>query len=218
MRGFGHLRESWTMDVMRHAPGFAACLLALASGACVHAPDRPDRTDPQSHNANRFPMNVQHTPINAEDIGKRVLRLIESIRNREDIAPANIEQITGMKVEFNPDNRNEYGFGGNLTAAWAYNLVSLTEATGASPSRLMFSFDDQTRSHADMAPICDLDFDDYAKALTAAGYRSNVVRGEHERVSHWDFSRDAVSVQVFVRGENDAKADHACVSKLIINA
>ena len=30
--------------------------------------------------------------------------------------------------------------------------------------------------------------------------------------------RDDVSVQIYVRGENDAKADHACVSKLIINA
>ncbi len=37
-------------------------------------------------------------------------------------------------------------------------------------------------------------------------------------ILHWDFARDDVTVQVYVRGENDDKADHACVSKLIINA
>jgi hypothetical protein len=163
-------------------------------------------------------MHTSHIPHTAEEIGQRVLKLVENIHGPGDIAPARIEQLTGIPVEFNPDDANEYGFGGQLTDAWAYNLVSLTEATGATPTRLMFSFDDRTRSNADMAPISDLDFDDYAKALTAAGFRSNVIRGEHERVSYWDFSRDAVSVQVFVRGENDAKADHSCVSKLIINA
>ena len=153
----------------------------------------------------------------AEDIGKRVLKLVENVRNADDIAPARIEQLTGMKVEFNPDDANEYGFGGQLTDAWAYNLVSLPDG-GAKPTRLMFSFDDESRANADMAPICALDFDDYAEALAAAGYRATPAPGKHGNVVLWDFVRDDVSVQVYVRGENDAKADHACVSKLIINA
>lgn len=82
----------------------------------------------------------------------------------------------------------------------------------------MFSFDDESRANADMTPICALDFDDYAAALEAAGFRSKANRGPHDRVLYWDFSREDVSVQIYVRGESDAKADHACVSKLIINA
>lgn len=163
-------------------------------------------------------MNQLRTPINAQDISQRVITLVENVRGPDDIAPARIEQLTGMKVEFNPDDANEYGFSGQLTDAWAYNLISLTEATGVTPTRLMFSFDDQTRSHADMAPICDLDFDAYAKALKASGFESSPFHGKHDRIDHWDFSRDNVTVQVYVRGENDAKVDHACVSKLIINA
>jgi hypothetical protein len=72
-------------------------------------------------------MNQLPTPTNAEEIGQRVLKLVENIHGRDDIAPARIEQLTGIKVEFNPDDANEYGFSGQLTEQWAYNLVSLPE-------------------------------------------------------------------------------------------
>ena len=163
-------------------------------------------------------MDHSHTPANAEDIGQRVLTLVENVRGPDDIAPARIEQLTGIKVEFNPDDANEYGFSGQLTEQWAYNLVSLPECADEKPSRVMFSFDDESRSNADMAPIAALDFDDYAATLRAAGFESNPARGKHERIEYWDFARDDVSVQIYVRGENDARAEHACVSKLIINA
>jgi hypothetical protein len=163
-------------------------------------------------------MDNLQAPTTAQDISQRVLKLVEHVRGPDDIAPARIEQITGIKVEFNPDDRNEYGFNGQLTDAWAYNLVSLPESTGEKPSRIMFSFDDESRSNADMAPICTLDFDDYAATLIAAGFESSPAHGQHDRILYWDFSRDAVSVQIYVRGENDANAAHTCVSKLIINA
>ncbi len=163
-------------------------------------------------------MHSSQTPSTAEDIGQRVLKLVENVHGRDDIAPERIEQLTGIKVAFNPDDANEYGFSGQLTDAWAYNLVSLPESTGVKPSRIMFSFDDESRSNADMAPICALDFDDYAAALQNAGFTSNPARSKHDRLLYWDFSRDDVSVQIYVRGENDAKAEHTCVSKLIINA
>ncbi|TXH72584.1 MAG: hypothetical protein E6Q88_06090 [Lysobacteraceae bacterium] len=157
-------------------------------------------------------------PTRAEDIGNRVLKLIDSIHGRDDLAPAHIEQVTGIKVNFNPDDANEYGFGGDLTEDWVYNLVSLTETDGSKPSRLMFSFDDQTRAYADMTPICAMDFDDYAKAMTAAGFSSAPAYGKHQNILYWDFARDKVNVQVYIRGESDAKPTHSCVSKMIINA
>jgi hypothetical protein len=163
-------------------------------------------------------MHPSHTPNTAQDISQRVLKLVENIRGPDDIAPTRIEQLTGIKVEFNPDDANEYGFNGQLTDAWAYNLVSLPESTDKKPSRIMFSFDDESRSNADMAPISALDFDDYAATLEAAGFRSKPAHGKHDRILYWDFARGDVSVQIYVRGENDVKAEHICVSKLIINA
>lgn len=158
----------------------------------------------------------QSLPLNAEDIGRRVLRLVENVRGPDDLAPARIEGLTGIPVACNPRDASEYGFGGRLTDVWSYNLVTLPER-GRKPSRLMFSFDDDSRSHADMAPICALDLDGYASALGAAGYRATPVRGKRHELLYWDFARDGVHVQVHVRGENDARADHACVSRLIVN-
>ena len=163
-------------------------------------------------------MDQTQTSPSAKDIGQRVLTLVQNVRGPADIAPQRIEALTGIKVEFNPDDASEYGFSGRLTDAWAYNLVSLPEGTGKKPSRIMFSFDDETRANADMAPIAALDFDDYAATLRAAGYEASPARGKHEQILYWDFARDDVSVQIYVRGENDPKAAHACVSKLIINA
>ncbi len=159
----------------------------------------------------------QSLPLDAEDIGRRVLRLAANVHGPDDLAPARIEQFTGIPVAFDRDNADVYGFNGRLTDVWDYNLVSLPRR-GGRPSRLMFSFDDNSRACADMAPICALDLDAYAAALAAAGYRATPVRGPHDEVLHWDFARDGVHVHIHVRGENDARADHACVSKLIIHA
>lgn len=162
-------------------------------------------------------MDPSASPSSAEDIGRRVLRLVENVRSADDLAPARIEQLTGLKVEFNPDDAREYGTGGQLTDAWAYNLVSLPQIGESKPSQLMFSFDDVSNANADMAPVA-VDFDGYAAALAAAGYRPTPAHGRLGNILHWDFARDDVTVQVYVRGENDDKAEHACVSRLIINA
>ncbi len=163
-------------------------------------------------------MDQTQTSPSAKDIGERVLTLVQHVRSPADIAPERIEALTGIKVEFNPGDANEYGFSGQLTDAWAYNLVSLPESDGSKPTRIMFSFDDETRDNADMAPVAALNFDDYAATLRAAGYAASPARGKHDQILYWDFSRDDVSVQIYVRGENDANAGHACVSKLIISA
>jgi hypothetical protein len=158
------------------------------------------------------------TSISAEDISKRVLKLVASVTNAEDISPENIERITGLKIDVSQSNPNEYGTGGKITDTWFYNLGALSNNKGSKPDRVMFSFDDQTNNYADMTPVCSLDFNAYSKQLTEDGYAAKPVHGEHDRISYWDFSRGKVSVQVYVRGESDEKVDHDCVSKLIINA
>ncbi len=161
-------------------------------------------------------MNASTLPTTAEDISRRMLTLVTQIRSREDIAPARIEEITGIKVNFSNSDAKQYGFGAALNNEWVYNLISLSGPNG-DPDRLMFSFDDQTHDNADMAPVCALDFDDYAKPLIDAGFSSKPSLGRHEQVEYWDFKRDDVSVQIYTRRESEAKADHACVSMLIVN-
>ncbi len=161
-------------------------------------------------------MNATTLPISAEDVSRRMLRLFTSVRGPDDIAPARIRELTGIEVRYGNDDPKQYGFGEAVDDNWIYNLVSLPGSDGK-PNRLMFSFDDQSHGHADMGPVCALGFDDYAKALTDAGFASRPSLGRLGQVEYWEFSRGDVSVQLYVRGESEARADRLCVSMMIAN-
>jgi hypothetical protein len=158
-------------------------------------------------------------PANAAEIGRRVLQLIDTIHGPEQVDAAHIERVTGIPVEFNDANPQQYGFGGQLSPDWTYNLVSLTELDGSRPHRLMFSLDDRSAdANADMAPIAPLAFEACDQALASAGYTGAPNLGRYGQVEYWEYQRGDVSLQVHVRGESDAKAERACVSMIVINA
>lgn len=161
-------------------------------------------------------MNATTLSISAEDISRHMLRLFTNVRGPDDITPARIRELTGIEVRYGNDDPKQYGFGEAVDDTWVYNLVSLP-GPGGTPNRLMFSFDDQTHNHADMAPVCALGFDDYAKALTDAGFASRPSLGRLDQVEYWEYTRDNVTVQVHVRGQSEARADRLCVSMMIVN-
>ena len=59
-------------------------------------------------------MTTATPTVSAEDIGQRVLKLIASLRNAGDLTPERIEQATGLRVEISTDDRNVYGFSGDI--------------------------------------------------------------------------------------------------------
>jgi hypothetical protein len=191
-------------------PGPAIAPPSMATSSPSSASEQPMQTTQQNPSSNTAPMT-------AEEIGKRVLDLINTIKNASDISPENVEHATGLKINVNPENPSEYGAGGKITETWFYNLGGRSDIKGGKPNRLTFSFDDQTNNHADMTPVCSLDFDAYSKRLNEIGYQSSPVRGEHNRLSYWNFSRGDITVQVYVRGESSEKVNHDCVSMMIIN-
>ena len=162
-------------------------------------------------------MITTEAPITAEDIGRRVLKLIDSLRSAEDLAPERIEQATGIKVEFNDEDRNIYGFGGRLTDAWSYSLVSTPDKLGEKPSSLRFSFDDSTRDQADPTPICTLRFEDYSQAMTAAGFAASPMR-TYPGSDAWYFRRGDIGVMAYTQGKTEPQVGPVCLSKLIISA
>ncbi len=161
-------------------------------------------------------MSAVNTPITAEEIGRRVLSLIDSIRSTQDIAPEHIERQTGMHVERNQSDPNIYGFGGNLTDAWAYNLVSTPLKQGEKPTILRFSFDDQTNGQADPKDICGMDFNDYRDALKSAGFDSKPMHSRNG-LDGWYFSRGDVGVMAYTHGRANPDEGKACISQLVIS-
>ncbi len=162
-------------------------------------------------------MIATEAPITAEDIGRRVVKLIDTLRSAEDLAPERIEQTTGITVEFNNEDRNIYGFGGKLTDEWSYSLVSTPENAGEKPSSLRFSFDDTSGKQADPAPICSLDLAGYARALTEAGFVSKPMHG-YRGVEALYFARDMISVMAYPHGPNIPDDGRVCMASLVISA
>ena len=167
-------------------------------------------------------MTANVPPITAEDIGRRVLKLIDSLHSAQDFAPEHIEQATGMRVALNSDDPNDddpniYGFGGKLTEEWSYSLVSTPDRLGEKPTSLRFSFDDTSRRQADPTPICKLRFEDYSKALTASGFTVKPMQG-YQGIEGWHFVRDNIGVMAYTHGKADPAAGPACISSLAISA
>lgn len=162
-------------------------------------------------------MTATVPPITAEDIGRRVLMLIDSLHSAQDLAPERIEQATGMSVELNDDDPNIYGFGGKLTEQWSYSLVSTPDKLGEKPSSVQFSFDDTSRGQADRTPICTPDFDGYSKALTAAGFTATPMQ-TYPGSDAWYFKRGDIGVMAYAQGKADPQVGPVCLSKLVISA
>lgn len=155
-------------------------------------------------------MTTTASPLTAEEVGQRVLKLIDSIHTVDDISPAHIEKVMGVKVELNAQEPNKHGFGGKLTEAWSCGFGSLTDAS----ARLMLCFDDQPHAHADLAPICKLDYDGYSKFLAGAGFKKSPHYADHGRILFFHFTRDDVLVDTSTT--DDSK--RTCVSMLTIEA
>lgn len=157
-------------------------------------------------------MTTAASSMTAEELGHRVLNLIDSIRSKDDMSPENIEKVIGVKVEFNPKNHNDYGFGGKLTDQWSYNFGSLKDLDGGKPRRLELSFDKQTEATIDLTPICKLNYEGYSKFLTDAGFSKSPFHAEHGRLSSVNFVRGQVAVDINPIGDGK----HTCVSILTI--
>ncbi len=156
--------------------------------------------------------------LNAEDIGRRILKLIDSIHNAQDINPEHIEQTIGLKVNLWSPDQSKYGLSGQLTDTWYYGLRSMPPiAQGAKPNSLLFSFSDKNDRNTDPTPVCALNFQDYSRALSDTGFTAKPIESIRG-VDSWRFTRGEVSVTAYVFGDGDPAAPGACVSQLIISA
>lgn len=153
----------------------------------------------------------------AEEASRRMLDLLGNIKTAEDFSTKNLEAAMGLKVYFDDKNPRKYGVGAKITDTWFFNLSVILNKEDSKRGRLIFSFDDQTHSDADMTPVCQVDFDAYSKRLTELGFQSEPYYGEHNRLVFWNFSRENIHLQISFQGESMAKVKHNCVSMLVVD-
>jgi hypothetical protein len=199
------------MDVPRHFPSLRRlAALCVLTASCAHHPEGiPVQT------SNDIP--AAQAATDSRDLGGRLLALIDSIRNRGDLAQTHIERVTGLKLNTEPETVYLYGVRGPVADGWSYRLGA-TAGDDDGADSLMFTFNHSGGDGADMAPICDPDFDAYRAALQEKGFEARQVPGDRGSTRFWEFSRDGVTVRIRTMGESRARPEHACVSTISIRA
>lgn len=120
--------------------------------------------------------------------GQGLPRLLELIRTSRQLADFTSERVSqAMGVDMQPSSRNagDYSFYEPVTSEWLQGLDFSRQH-----QRLRFSFDPvQPGTSPDLASVCQFDFDQFASALEAGGFKRSQNLGEHGRLLGYTFER-----------------------------
>lgn len=158
--------------------------------------------------------NFAAPSFTAEEISRRVLQLIKSIKTAEQISPQTLEKMIGGKVIFDEENRERYGYAGKISNKdWFYQIFSLTELNGEKSRRLEFSFERKDDKEDDLTAVCGFTYNDFKNELTKSGFTVKPFYGEHGRLLYWEFEKGKVEVKV----KTYKYEKNECVKTLWIN-
>ena len=151
--------------------------------------------------------------LDAEQIGRRFLKLIEGLKSRSDLSEQRIRQATG--IELKPGESGPF-YSQPLQADWYYILHYVPESASLKRG-VGLEFGNRNNRHADMSPICSLSFQDYHDALEAMGFRAAATTGEIGRLIDWRYHRDDISLSIVAWPQaisRDGKSQRDCVRSI----
>ena len=154
--------------------------------------------------------------LSSAEISERVLRLIDTIHDRDGLSPDNIHRATGIAVSFDPENSDRYGFHGKVDGPWLYDLGSVVDQVSGGVRGLQFFFATPGYPEADPTPVCTPDLDTYRQRLEGLGFTATPVRGDLQQLRYWEFARGSVRVRATV--VSIAESARSCVRLITIDA
>ena len=149
-------------------------------------------------------------------LSDRVLAWILTVRSAKDLSAQNIEKQTGLKFWHNPNNADDFGASGELTAPWTYTLRSMATLSGPAPHPVRFEVGVTGNKDADMTPVC-IEFDRYRQALTDTGFELSQ-HPPRSGVEYRYFKNEKVRVGVYLRGKTKRHDKELCIFKVIVGA
>ena len=167
-------------------------------------------------------LDAPSAPIfSAKEISNLILKFAKSIKTVKDVSPENIERKMGIKVNYNEEDRTNYGFWGKVAdSSWIYGLTAypFPSAANKTTDTVRFSFDSETEN-ADMKDVC-VDIESYRKDLKKAGFSYRNAYGSHSAMRGLIFRRNNLFVDVYVKryGSNFEDIKKDCVEMIIISA
>jgi hypothetical protein len=194
----------------------ASPLLLCALAACTRTAPPPTLPKEKPIVSAESTASTPAAALSAQDLTPRLLALIGDIHGKQDISRQLIQKHLGQQGWVDPHDSEHYDIVGKLTETWYYSLSYKRGLPGDKSKTLLFQFVDNTHSNADMSPVC-VALDDYKQPLIAAGFTAEL---EYTRFAeeYWRFTRDNLSVKVYLRGKRNSDDTQTCVQMAIIRA
>lgn len=220
-------------------------LAALTLGACAHVPPTPLKTTaPTTLSAGPYrPHSLDEYPeLTPDEIGRRMLRLIDSLTSFDELSLERIREVTRLPLYDVPETTS-YGFGMHLPASgWRYIFAYYNNPKSPDSKNISYDFINKDEA-AEMTPVCTMDYDAYVTTLKGMGFQEREDMAQYEtyprlpprlnertglletpppkfrRMPLYFFTRRDVVVRMTRWREADApdeKLRHACVQSILV--
>ena len=127
----------------------------------------------------RVPTLADYPNLTPEEMGRRFLKLIDSLKTIDDLTPSTLDRV--MKISFLPPPSQDWGGGAwfnmNLPdSGWFYSISFFESVHRPENKSVFFQFSNPSATqnaegrHGDMGPVCGMDFDAYTAELLRMGF------------------------------------------------
>lgn len=142
-----------------------------------------------------IPSTEQAAPqLSAEEIGRRFLRLIESLESSEDLSLQRVKDVIELPIH-KATHGDFFGVEGDLNNGWTY-IFNFYPKTGSNKNYIVLRFVHGDERFPVMTPVCSLAFVDYHNALKDMGYVDYPKYGEIGDLVEWMYRKGDVVIAI----------------------
>lgn len=222
-------RSSATGLTTRLRPAIAAMMLvalnALALTACAHGADaqevpvtQQERPDAAASEAYTPTTPAEHPELTPEEVGNRVLRLLDGLESVDALAVEPVKAKTGLPLKYAPRGK-AYAFTVEMPDSPWYYSVSLRQSRTGNYVLLDYTYTGDVAPAGE--PLCGLQFDAVERKLKGDGYLMRIDIDGLGRPLAYTFHRARVVVQIVLGPSvpgTEPGSRRACVGQLMITS
>lgn len=150
--------------------------------------------------------------LSAEEIGKRFLKLIETLDSRQSLSLELVQKVTGLTLEPS-EKASFFGHTQHAGEGWSFTLTYVPDAPSVKRG-VGLVFNSTNGRFVDMSSICAMDFEHYRSALKSSGFEESPVYGEIGQIDEWRYDRDDITLSIVPKNVVAGKAGRLCVRSI----
>jgi hypothetical protein len=150
--------------------------------------------------------------LTPEEVGRRFLRLIGSVKSKEDLTVERVQEIMGLTLDQNPIYPSYSQSFGN---GWSYSVRYAAEMPSDSWGIDLYFINDADPFPEDMSPVCGLNFDRYHDALIQMNFRyRNGGKNKFPGTSQYDKEDFFIQIEPSVKQTAEGNPYPTCIRQI----